>query len=138
MGLFFLPHLHMFLVAFFLALRERSGRRQPPAERRPCIILVSRNLRTAVVRARKYRVQLLLFVPGPNYTPILLFDEMFKNSSKVDLQPFNRSYSQLTFFKFYKIHYSCEIEDYVETHLLQAVCDTPISRAAGCVSLLRI
>ena len=27
----------MFLVAFFLALRERSGRRQPPAERSPCI-----------------------------------------------------------------------------------------------------
>ena len=26
----------MFLVAFFLALRERSGRRQPPAERSPC------------------------------------------------------------------------------------------------------
>ena len=29
--------LYMFLVAFFLALRERSGRRQPPAERSPCI-----------------------------------------------------------------------------------------------------
>ena len=29
----------MFLVAFFLALRERSGRRQPPAERSPCSIL---------------------------------------------------------------------------------------------------
>ena len=27
----------MFLVAFFLALGERSGRRQPPAERSPCI-----------------------------------------------------------------------------------------------------
>ena len=26
----------MFLVAFFLALRERTGRRQPPAERSPC------------------------------------------------------------------------------------------------------
>ena len=36
MGLFFLPPLHMFLVAFFLALRERGGRRQPPAERSPC------------------------------------------------------------------------------------------------------
>ena len=28
----------MFLVAFFLALRERSGRRQPSAERSPGII----------------------------------------------------------------------------------------------------
>ena len=28
--------LYMFLVAFFLALRERSGRRQPPAGRSPC------------------------------------------------------------------------------------------------------
>ena len=28
--------LYMFLVAFFLALRERSGRRQPPAERGSC------------------------------------------------------------------------------------------------------
>ena len=37
MGLFLLPPLHMFLVAFFLALRERSGRRQPPVERSPCI-----------------------------------------------------------------------------------------------------
>ena len=36
-GLLFLPPLHsLFLVAFFLALRERSGRRQPPAERSPC------------------------------------------------------------------------------------------------------
>ena len=35
MGLFFLPF-YMFLVAFFLALRERSGRRQPPAERSSC------------------------------------------------------------------------------------------------------
>ena len=27
----------MLLVAFFLASRERSGRRQPPADRSPCI-----------------------------------------------------------------------------------------------------
>ena len=34
-----------------------------------------------------------------------------------------------------KIHSSCEIEDFVETHLsLQAVCDTPIARITGCVS----
>ena len=39
MGLFFLPPLHTFLVAFFLASREHSGRRQPPAERSPCIYL---------------------------------------------------------------------------------------------------
>ena len=31
--------LYMFFVAFFLALHERSGRRQPPAERSPCSIL---------------------------------------------------------------------------------------------------
>ena len=30
----------MFLVAFFLALRERSGRRQPSAERSPCIYIL--------------------------------------------------------------------------------------------------
>ena len=30
----------MFLVAFFLALRERSGRRQPPAERSPCVYYI--------------------------------------------------------------------------------------------------
>ena len=33
----------MFLVAFFLALRERSGRRQPPAERSPCILIFTRS-----------------------------------------------------------------------------------------------
>ena len=35
----------------------------------------------------------------------------------------------------------CEIEDFVGTHLLQAVCDTPrspIARIAWCVSSLRI
>ena len=33
-----------------------------------------------------------------------------------------------------KIHSSCcEIEYFVETHLLQAVCDTPIARITGCV-----
>ena len=38
-----------------------------------------------------------------------------------------------------KIHSSCEIEDFVETHLsLQAVCDTPIARITSCVSSLRI
>ena len=38
-----------------------------------------------------------------------------------------------------KIHSSCEIEDFVETHLsLQAVCDTPISRITSVVSSLRI
>ena len=37
----------MFLVAFFLALRERSGRRQPPAERSPCSILQARTTQLA-------------------------------------------------------------------------------------------
>ena len=39
-----------------------------------------------------------------------------------------------------KIHSSCEIEYFVETHQisLQAVCDTPIARITGCVSSLRI
>ena len=32
-----------------------------------------------------------------------------------------------------KIHSSCEIEDFVQTHLVQAVCDTPIARITGCV-----
>ena len=38
-----------------------------------------------------------------------------------------------------KTHSSCEIEDFVETHIyLQAVCDTPIARITGCVSSKRI
>ena len=38
-----------------------------------------------------------------------------------------------------KIHSSCEIKYFVETHLsLQAVCDTPIARITGYVSSLRI
>ena len=37
-----------------------------------------------------------------------------------------------------KIHFSCEIKDFVETHLLQAVCDAPIARITGCVSSLRV
>ena len=37
-----------------------------------------------------------------------------------------------------KIHSSCEIEYFVETHLVQAVCDTPIACISGCVSSLRI
>ena len=36
------------------------------------------------------------------------------------------------------IHSSCEIEDFVETHLCKAMCDTPIARIRGCVSSLRI
>ena len=32
-----------------------------------------------------------------------------------------------------KTHSSCEIEDFVETRILQAVCDTPIARVTGCV-----
>ena len=32
--------LYMFFVAFFLALRERSGQRQPPAERSPCRLYI--------------------------------------------------------------------------------------------------
>ena len=36
-----------------------------------------------------------------------------------------------------KIHSSCEIENFVETHIyLQAVCDTPIARITVCVSSL--
>ena len=30
-----------------------------------------------------------------------------------------------------KIHSSCEIEDFVDTHILQAVCDTPIGAYYG-------
>ena len=37
-----------------------------------------------------------------------------------------------------KIHSSCEIEDFVETHLVQSVCDTPNARITSCVSSLRI
>ena len=38
-----------------------------------------------------------------------------------------------------KIHSSCKIEDFVETHLCKlAVRDTPIARITGCVSSLRI
>ena len=38
-----------------------------------------------------------------------------------------------------KLHSSCEIEDFVETHIyLQAVCDTPIVRTTGGVFSLRI
>ena len=34
---------------------------------------------------------------------------------------------------------SCEIEDFLETDLCKlCVCDTPIARITGCVSLLRI
>ena len=50
--------LYMLLVAFFLALRERSGRRQPPAERSPCrlyYLLVSPSVRhTAALLAGTY------------------------------------------------------------------------------------
>ena len=36
-----------------------------------------------------------------------------------------------------KKHSSCEIEDFVETHLCKlSVCDTPIARITGCVSSL--
>ena len=31
-----------------------------------------------------------------------------------------------------KIHSSCETEDFVETHLCKAVCDTAIARITGC------
>ena len=37
-----------------------------------------------------------------------------------------------------KIRSTCEIEDFVETHLCKLVCDTPIARITGCVSSLRI
>ena len=38
-----------------------------------------------------------------------------------------------------KIHSSCEIEYFVETHLCKLCqCDTPIARITGCVSSLRI
>ena len=38
-----------------------------------------------------------------------------------------------------KIHSSCKIEDFVETHLCKlSVCDTPIARTTSCVSSLRI
>ena len=38
-----------------------------------------------------------------------------------------------------KMHSSCEIEYFVETHLCkQAVCDSPIARVTGRVSSLRI
>ena len=36
-----------------------------------------------------------------------------------------------------KIHSSCEIEHFVETHLCN-LCDTPIARITGCVSSLMI
>ena len=36
-----------------------------------------------------------------------------------------------------KLHSSCEIEDFVETHLRKP-CDTPIARITSCVSSLRI
>ena len=36
-----------------------------------------------------------------------------------------------------EIHSSCEIEDFVETHLCK-LCDTPIARITSCVSSLRI
>ena len=44
----------------------------------------------------------------------------------------------IVYYSKIKLHSSCEIEDFVETRLLQAVCDTPIARVAGCVSSLRI
>ena len=37
-----------------------------------------------------------------------------------------------------KTHSSCDIEDFVETHLCNLCCDTPIARIAGCVLSLRI
>ena len=38
-----------------------------------------------------------------------------------------------------KIHSSCEVEYFVETHICKlTVCDTPIARITGCVSSLRI
>ena len=35
-----------------------------------------------------------------------------------------------------KLHSSCEIEYFVETHPLQAVSDTPIARITGCIIYL--
>ena len=44
--------IYMFFVAFFLALRERSGRRQPPAERSPCTYIYIYVYTVAVPRLR--------------------------------------------------------------------------------------
>ena len=56
----------MFLVAFFLALHESSGRHQPPAERSPCLFLYFRLklepeiLDCQILNSVCYRVLLIL------------------------------------------------------------------------------
>ena len=53
-GLFFLPPLHMFQL--HSSMRERSGRRQPPAERSPVLFLEPHRVPQGIRRSTRYQV----------------------------------------------------------------------------------
>ena len=69
--------------------------------------------------------------------PIIFFEWFLFVSTGAEKQGF--CFDKIHIIIKIKIHSSCEIEYFVETHLsLQAVCDTPIARITGCVSSLRM
>ena len=60
----------MFFVAFFLALRERSGRRPAARERSPCIYMITTGSMPTLFREFNFCLTILLYA---NITYRLLF-----------------------------------------------------------------
>ena len=96
-----------------------------------------------------YKQKSLLFntaIKITSYTIFKLFlpkTRVCAVSSAVDRQEVDRVGTQALAYQVsiiinITIHSSCEIEDFVESSSLQAVCDTPIARITSCVSSLRI